>query len=47
MDVDNVNTNLDVNQLERSLKKKNWNAIFPSQRFLLRYICFKDPNFKF
>ena len=33
MDVDNVNTNLDVNQLERSLKKKNWNAIFPSQRF--------------
>ena len=33
MDVDNVNTNLDISQLERSLKKKNWNAIFPSQRF--------------
>ena len=33
MDVDNVNTNLDINQFERSLKKKNWNAIFPSQRF--------------
>ena len=33
MDVDNVNINLDINQLERSLKKKNWNAIFPSQRF--------------
>lgn len=33
MDVDNVNSNLDVNQLKRSLKKKNWNAIFPSQKY--------------